>query len=86
MLLPKKEQFEIKKEGLKSANTANIDDTKEMIFEECDAIPDEKDQNQVKSVPAENHFLLSPVLQDHKNKDKIKEMMERGDDDFGNDI
>lgn len=39
-----------------------------------------------KSVPAENLFLLSPALQDQKNVEKIKEMMERGDEDFANEI
>ena len=37
-------------------------------------------------MPTNNHFLLSPVLQDQKNQEKLKNMLERGDDDFGQDI
>lgn len=44
------------------------------------------DEKKTQSVPTNNHFLLSPILHDSKNKDKIKEMMERKDDEFGNDI
>lgn len=39
-----------------------------------------------KSLPVDDHFLLSPMLNDQKNKEKIKAMMERNDDDFENEL